>query len=203
MDLVHFLFEVFRSYTPPIAFFAGFLSEDVLLFLSILSGSEHLPLIIVFVFGFLGAITHDSILIFLGRTKAAHSIKKRVDLSKRDYGMMEKIADKIRNNSLFLTLFISKFIYGVRTIVLLYSSNKDKKFIHFFSLNALAVLLYCLIMVPLGYLAGKGFSQFLGYMKGLERFLLVFVVTLLIFYILKDHIISFIYKRRDKIPKIK
>ena len=193
MELMNILIELVGSYSALLSYISGLLTEEFLIFLAILSGANVLPIWIIFVFGFLGIMTHDILFYFIGRSKLAYYIKKRFQIAKR-HKKIELFIEKTGRKSIFLQLLFSKFIYGIRIAIVIYVSHKEPKFRKYLVYNSLAVLIWLIIMLPLGWLAGQGFTQLLHVAKGIEKFLAIFLFSLLILYIFRKLIVSFVKK---------
>ncbi len=170
-----------------VSFAAGFLSEDVVFFLVILSGAGFTDLGIIAAFGFLGVIFHDSIIYLLANSQYVKKLKSKINFSERNRKIIKEI-EKFGRRNYFLTLLFSKFIYGTRIAIIFYINGIEKDFRKFSFHNTIAVFIWFSIMVPVGWLAGQGFSELFRVINGLERILIVVLVLIVAVYLIKNFI---------------
>ena len=176
-----YLFVVFNPYL--VSSIGGFLSEEFLVFLAILSGRGLLKLWIVFVFGFFGIFLSDSLWFYLGKSKIIGFIKKLINLEKKIEKLDERMdfIDKKRN---FVYILATKFVYGTRIASIVYYSIKGMKYKKFLFYDFFAVLIWLVIMVPAAWFAGKGFHRALKFTRGIEILFTVILITWIVTYII-------------------
>jgi len=186
MRLLELIVAIVGSNSILLSFLGGFLSEDILLFLTILAGTNIVPLYHVLLFGFLGIMLHDTLFFFLGRSRFISYLKNFVSKDKRK----ELIAfvHKYNGKGYFVLLAVSKFIYGIRAATIFYASHKEKSYLRFFIFNTLSILLWFVVMIPLGWLAGRGFSSLLQTVTRIEKLLLVVIIGLILFYVFRTYL---------------
>ncbi len=160
---------------------AGFLSEEVLLFFIILSGVGVTNLWIVALFGFIGIIVHDSVFYFFACSNIIKKLNTKIKFSENNKGIVLFI-EKLGNGGYFKPLLLSKFIYGTRVPLIFYAAHREKNFGKFILYNILTVLCWFLIMAPIGWLAGQGFSKLLRVVRGIEKVLAVILILAIIVY---------------------
>ena len=187
MVLSQFLFWLQGYNLGVISYISGILTEELLFLLVILTGDEIKRLALISLFGFFGIMTHDILFYFLFNSSFIGKLKKKFAFSKNNSKLIHSII-KMGRSDYFTTLLLSKFIYGTRIGVILYVSHVEKKLKKFFLLNSLAVLIWFLVMVPVGWLIGEGFSQFFVIIKGLEKLLLGGIILIIIFYAVRLYI---------------
>ena len=168
---------------------AGFLSEEVLLFFIILSGVGVTNLWIVMLFGFIGIIVHDALFYFIAHSNIIKKLNTKIKFSENHRGIVLFI-EKIGRGGYFKPLLLSKFIYGTRIPIIFYTAHKEKRFGRFLLYNMLAVLCWFLIMAPVGWLAGQGFSKLLHIARGIEKLLAVVLILAIIVYIVRKLVIG-------------
>ncbi len=197
------VFEIFKElllaiahYPYLVSFFGGFLSEELLVFLAILSGRGTLPFWIVFVFGYLGALSMNSIWFFLGKSRFG---KKISSWFSKDKKILENVDYINRRRHLFY-LIATKFVYGTRTASAVYYGMKGMNYKKFILYDSIAVLVWALIMLPAGWMAGNGFARLLNISKGIEKFAAFILVAFLVVYVL-NHLIRNIIKKEYEIEE--
>ncbi len=87
-------------------------------------------------------------------------------------------------SSYFWPFVVSKFVFGARILIIFYVAKKEKSFRKYLLFEVLAVVIWFIIMIPLGWLVGRGFVQILSYAKGLEKALALIFVIIIIYYII-------------------
>lgn len=171
-------------YSSLLSFIAGFITEDALLFIALLSGSGLISLYNVMIFGFIGILVHDYIAYLIARSKTAGYLKKKLRLFEKP-NRFNKFIRGLGKNGYLAPLIISKFVYGTRVALILFVSHSEKSHSNFILNNALASGFWCIIMLPLGWLAGKGFLKLLHIVKGIEKILAVLLAFAIVVYFIQ------------------
>ena len=177
-------------------FIAAILSEEILVFLAILSGRGIFPFWIVYVFGIISIIIFDSVVFYIGKSKFGKYIEDRFFPEKK---MNEKIKFSNKKSSLFY-IILTKFVWGTRIASIFYFSVKGIRYKRFVLYDFIAVLLWATILLPIGFLAGKGFDSLLRFTRGAERILLLVVITIVLIFVI-DKIIKIVLKKEAKYVK--
>ena len=193
MSLVKILIGLIAAHVYSASFFAGFVSEEALLFISFLSGQGDIPFGIIVFFGFLGIVMHDLLFYFIPRTQWVRQFIARLERS-RHHSHIIHVIETIGRGSYFLPLLLSKVVYGTRIPLLVYASTREKSPARFLFLNGLAVACWCAILLPLGWLAGQGFSKLFSIVKGIEMLLGIIVLFALFIYMINRAIRHYILK---------
>ena len=160
-----------------VSFIAGFLAEEVLIMIGFLSGQGLIPLWTLFTFGLLGGLCIDSIHFFLGTRKCVRRTHCRIKETKY-HKLIEPIL-KFTHNNIFLSLFITKFIYGPRVLMAMYLAIRRMKYHQFIKYDLIALISWAIIMLPLAYLAGRGIlSSFsiIGELKIVISFMIIGII---------------------------
>lgn len=174
---------LFFTHTYLISFLAGFLSEDLLLLLAIASGGSRLDFFALCIFGFIGVVIHDTVIYVFAHIPLLKRWIMRME-QKESHKPLVRFIERLGRGDYVIPLCISKFIYGTRVALILYFGHKEKRFWRFFCVNTFAVFLWFLVMMPIGWLAGRGFTQVLGVVRGVEKALGMFVVFIVLAVIL-------------------
>ncbi|MDP2926191.1 MAG: VTT domain-containing protein [Nanoarchaeota archaeon] len=182
-----------------ISFISGVISEELVVFLAILSGRDLLPFWIVLIFGTLGALFLNSLWFLLGKSrfgkKIDHYFLKKL---KKHKSHIQKLYSINRKRNLFY-LIGTKFIYGTRNVAAFYYGMKGMGYKKFIVYDSIAMIIWALIMLPAGWLAGNGFNRLLKLTRGVEKFLAVILFSAIVIYIIQ-HIIRKILVRNKSIP---
>lgn len=194
MILPEIIINFFLNNTFLFSPIAGFLSEDIFLFLIVFvsaNGINFSKLIFIGFLGLIGMIFHDIILYNLTNLNIINKLSHKFNLSKNS---LISFVNKFGKGHYFIPLVFSKFIYGVRTAVVIFVSRKEKKFKSFLFFNSFANLIWILIMLPIGWFTGRGFSFLFETAQSIERVFAIGFVIILIIYI-----VSKLFKRKAKI----
>lgn len=164
-----------------VSFLSGVLSEELLIFVAALAGRGLLQIWIVFLFGIFGILTIDTIWFVLGKSRLIRYLKDHKMFSDKGetMGKIHHLAKKHQ----IVSLFVTKFIYGTRVITIIYHSAKEMPYRKFIFYDSLSVIIWALIMVTIGWLAGRGFTQILGVARGIERILAIILVVVVVLYV--------------------
>jgi membrane protein DedA with SNARE-associated domain len=180
---------------PLITIFLGclVLGEDMLVFFSILSGRGLIPFWEVILFGFFGVLAGNTVYFFLAKTKLLKKIEKKIDLDKK-YGRLSKLIYGLRKKNTLFLLIIAKFIISVRLGTVLYLSAKGMSYKKFIKQDLIAFFIWGAIMLPAGWLLGRGISVVFNVAHDFKLVLsiaiLVFAVYLLVEWIVAEIVLK-------------
>lgn len=110
---------------------------------------------------FLGTLSSDLLWFSLGKT----SFIKKIILHRYAQPtvlIFSKAMERISRGSRLTSLILAKFIFGTRALFIMYigeSGLSIKKFIYY---NMVAVLLWLVAVIPIGFVSGLGFSYLAG-----------------------------------------
>lgn len=164
------------------SFLSGLISEELLIFTAVLSGRGLLSFWFVFVFGILGVMVLDSFLFYIGRTKFIQGIGESRLFSKRVRNLEKKIHE-VSKKHMLVSFCMTKFIYGTRMAYIIYHSAKELPYKKFLFYDTLALVIWAAVMLPIGWLAGRGFTRVLAIARGTEKLLAGILIVVIIFYI--------------------
>ena len=165
-----------------LSFFSGMIAEELVLFLAILAGKGEMPIILVFIGGVFGAILADQIYYFFGRSRFIKYLERKHLVSKTVEVLPKFVKDFGEKNRTF-GIFISKFIYGTRGVSLISLGAKKIPYKNFLFSDVIAVFCWACLMIPLAWLSGRGISIFLRITRGLEKFLFICLLFILIYFL--------------------
>ncbi|MEK6895978.1 MAG: VTT domain-containing protein [Nanoarchaeota archaeon] len=167
--------------------------EEAIILFSVLAGQGLISLPDVVVIGALGILLVDNLIFWLAKSRMSTRIKRWRIFSKKSQ-RLSIIMHKLHKESPFLMLFITKFVYGMRHISVFYLSLKGMTWKRFFLYDVGAFALWGIIMIPLAWLAARGFTVGLHIATRIERILLIGVLVALVFYLLEWVIRNWIMK---------
>ncbi|MDP4039447.1 MAG: hypothetical protein Q8P57_02605 [Candidatus Pacearchaeota archaeon] len=187
MGLLELLLIYFSSNLVLLSLIAGFLSEDLFLFVIILSGVGFLKLEIIVLFGFIGVLIHDAVIYFLAKSSIVKKINGKLKFQEKNR-MVKKLINNLDKREYLGALIFSKFIYGARIGFVIYLAHREHSLKKFLLFNGFACFIWFLIMVPLGWLAGQGILRLLYIAKGIEKIFVIILIVILIGYVLRKFI---------------
>ncbi len=194
MAIQEVIISSLQAYAPLLAFLSGLAIGDALILLAMLAGAGKISFWSIFILGFIGEVTHDIIFYFISNSKFAHYIKKKLRLSKKRSKIAEYIEKISVGKSYFLPLVIAKFVYGVRDAVVIYVSHNEKSFKKYLLTVIPAGLIWITTITSTGWLAGKGFVELLYVIKGIEKWLAIFLLSIIALYLINKFVISTILR---------
>jgi membrane protein DedA with SNARE-associated domain len=200
MAFVEVILALFQNYTSVLALIAGLLVGDLVLLLGILSGAGKINFWTIIIFAFLGGLIHDTLFYVISNSKFAKRIKKRFKLDKKRNKVVEFI-EKLGNRNYFIPVLIAKFIYGVRDVIILYVAHNEKDFKKYMITVASADLIWLSTVTGLGWLAGNGYTQITTIFKGFEKWIFLFAIGLVIYYLIVRSVLIYLMKRTRKMIK--
>src|SRR3989344_6679188 len=193
-EVLRNVLEILINHHYILSFATGLITEELVLFLAILSGKGGIPFWAVFFFGLLGALCIDIVYFVIARTKFITYLRKIRFVSK-SFRKMPKFVKNFGDKNKLGNLIISKFIYGTRMISIMAISIKGIKFRKFFAYDLIALIIWGVILLPLGWLAGRGITLFLHVAKNLEKFFLITLLIMIAYHFLIKNLIPWIFRR--------
>ena len=172
---------------------ATVLGEEAIIFLSFLAGENLIHLWIVLIFGVLGLITFDNLLYFIiKRFKIGSRFERKFkDKHRHRVGFINSIG----KDKPFLLLMACKFIYGTRIFSIFYVIKSGIKYSKFLLYDSISILIWASVMIPLGWLAGRGVSILLHIATRIEKALGIVLLSFILFYVIYRLISHWIIKR--------
>lgn len=175
-----FIETLLLSYQLPAIFLgAFFFGETVILTAAFLSGHGIWSLSNVFLLSFAGTIVSDGMWFLFGQF-FFRLARKRIDNQEKYLQLITKL-DTITGQKPFLSLLFIKFLYGTRILTILYLSIRKIGFWTFIVFDALGTVLWLIVMISIGWLAGKGISNFIPFVQKTEYALLAIALLVVIF----------------------
>lgn len=166
-----------------IFFVAAFGGEVGMIALSFLAAHKLFPFWPFFILSFVGVIFSDTIWFFMGRTKIAEKIFSHRYANDTVFIITEAIRKISRGNHL-LALIFTKFLIGTRVVLIFYISRTKMAFENFIYDDIVAILVWLVVLIPIGFLSGLGFTYISDILEsiyaGIGFVLLVLIVVVIL-----------------------
>lgn len=175
------LIESILAYPYITTFISGFLTEEVLILTTLLSGRGEIPLWAIFVFGFLGIVASDIFWFMFIKIKPLFSFSKKIGEERKKLISKTKLTSLPPPTELKSYIF-TKFTFGLRSWGIFYCSVHKMSFRKFLLNTSIATAVYLLIIASLARIVGKGLYLIFDLTKNIGIIILT-VFTLLIFWI--------------------
>jgi membrane protein DedA with SNARE-associated domain len=174
--IIHYL----QVYQLP-AIFAGsfFFGETVVISSAFLAGQNLWSVWNVFWICFLGTIISDTLWFVLGK-----NFNAKIESHEKHGSRYRKVIAKVNKyvgGRIFLALLFIKFLYGTRILTIFYISARKVSFWKFTLFNSLGTIIWLVVIIGAGYLAGKGTANYLGSLSQVKYVALALVAFILLF----------------------
>lgn len=176
--MAHTITTYLTTYQLPTIFFgAFFFGESIILSAAYLAGQQILSLQVVFWVSFLGTVISDLIWFLFG----FHFVSRleNHDKHKHNYAKAIRHVDRLVGKRPFLALLFIKFAYGTRVLTIIYLSVKRLSFWKFVFFDSLGTIIWLIVMVSIGWFAGRGAHNFSSSVNHIEYSILGLLILLL------------------------
>ncbi|MBP9711963.1 MAG: hypothetical protein KBD55_02945 [Candidatus Pacebacteria bacterium] len=136
---------------------AAFGGEVVMISLSFLAAQGLFPFTPFVIVSFLGTYSSDILWFVLGRTDIADRFFSH-RYTNGTVSMITEAVRRISRGSDFIALLLANFMLASRVILIMYVSKKKINFIKFLCYEAIAVSLWLVAVVGIGFVSGLGFT---------------------------------------------
>ena len=178
MALYDLLVNFLGAHQILIIFFGSFFFGDtVIISLALLSAKGIISIPFILIFGFLGTITSDTIWFYTGKYFLNRPYLKKK--TKKHDRLLSSI-NNLTGKKPFLFLLLAKFMYGTRIFFIIYLSARKIKFLTFLVFDMLGTAIWLITLTTIGWLAGKGASNLLPFLKEGEYILTMIIVLAII-----------------------
>lgn len=178
--LSHQIINYLILYQEAAIFFgAFFFAESVILAASFLAANGLWSVSSVFIFCLLGTLLSDLFWFFLGMRFL--KITGQWFVYKSVYDKITKFLDKLTKNKPFLALLFIKFLYGTRFLTIVYLSIRKISLRNFILYDLIGTSLWLCVIVPIGWLAGRGASHLISIYRGFNYTILALIIFLILF----------------------
>jgi len=181
--VIEFLTTLLTTYQVPSIFIgAFFFGDSVILTGAYLAGELAWSPVPIFLAALAGTIVSDTLWFFFGKYFASRF--SEVKFLKKEREKMSGFIARLVGERPWQALIMVKFLYGSRVAMILYCAASGISFWSFSLFNAIGAVVWLLVFIPLGYLAGMGVSQVAPYIDALPAALAVLVISYIIFRII-------------------
>lgn len=185
----------FKSMPELVSFLGALLGgEETILVVSFFAGQGIFSVKTVLIFSYIGTMVSDWIWFYIGYKGFGKKMESRSGFQK-NLRRVERVIEKITKDNHFMTLLLTKFLYGTRIITIIYLSREKLKFWEYTKLNSIVSLFWLVIIVPMGALAGRGSYNFINIFKDTQKTLLLILIAVIILYIIRLLINKLILKK--------
>ncbi len=143
-----------------------------------------------FIFATLGALVHELIYFFLGRWKGRELLLKN-RITRRKY----RFAKKLLNKYGVYSIFIIRFLYGMRLVPMVLMGATGFSFKKFIVFNVLSIVIWMSVYLYVGYVFGKLAEVLFGKAK---EYYFIFVGVLFVILTVGLIIYKLYEKRKEK-----
>jgi len=160
--------------------------EDVvLIFLGFLVYSGYGNIFFAVLLGYFGIIIGDSIIFIAGKRYGIKILKFRLFSRVITKGRLKKAKQFIVNHGK-KTIFMARFLPGLRTPIFFTCGTLKMKFMIFFIIDSLAAILSAPVFTLLGYFFGDKIDVVISHLKRIDRIVLLSLASIIILvYLLK------------------
>lgn len=198
MSLLQVLIDLISSHIYIASTLAGIFGgeETAIVFLTLLINNKYL-ILIFFIFFQVGNLIMDSIIFFLSITKAFEFFVRK-EFASKSYKQFVYIMNKYGHKNPFVTMFITKFIYGTRIITLVYMAREKLKFGKFIVYNLLVTFVWMSVITALGLMIGASVSASISMFKRVEIGVILFLFFSFLIYVVNMRIKKWLLKKQKK-----
>jgi membrane protein DedA with SNARE-associated domain len=181
--VIEFLTTLLTTYQIPSIFIgAFFFGDSVILTGAYLAGELGWSPVPIFLAALAGTIVSDTLWFFFGKYFASRF--SEVKFLKKEREKMSGFIARLVGERPWQALIMVKFLYGSRVAMILYCAASGISFWSFSLFNAIGAVVWLLVFIPLGYVAGMGISQVAPFIDALPAALAVLVASFIVFRII-------------------
>lgn len=160
---------------------AAFGGELAMFTLGFLAAQGFFSIYLLFYVSFLGTMSSDILYFWLGRTKLADRLFSH-EYTNTTINMITEAVRKVSKGSHFIALLLANFMIASRIILIIYVSKTDLKFKKFLYYESIALVLWLLVLISIGFFAGRGFTYLSNILQNIYTgigFLLLIVLIMI------------------------
>lgn len=110
------------------------------------------------IFGFSGSFLPNILWFYIGNVNMVRKISRYNRHAESTSQIITEAVRRVSKGSHMIALIIIKFLVGTPVILVLYAKETGIKFKEFMYCQSVAMILSMLVIVPIGYLSGQGYS---------------------------------------------
>jgi membrane protein DedA with SNARE-associated domain len=198
MTFLQTIISLIASHIYIVSFLAGVFGgeETAILFLTLLIHSKSL-IFVFFILFQIGNLVMDTIIFFLSKTKVFDFVVKR-EFASKSYKQFVYIMNRYAHKNPFVTMLITKFIYGTRIITIIYMAREKLNFRRFISYNVITTFLWMSVLTALGLIVGASVSALVSTVKRVELGIILFFAVIIAIYVINSRIKTWLLKKQKK-----
>lgn len=171
------------TYQLPSVFVGAFLFGDsIIVTSSYLAGQLSWSPVPIFLAALAGTVASDTLWYLFGRFFSDRFSETK--FLKKEREKMGGFIARLVGHKPLTALIMVKFLYGSRIAMILYAASSGISFWTFSFFNCLGAIIWLLVFIPLGYIAGKGVGTAVPFLDALPVALAVLVGSFVIFRII-------------------
>jgi len=181
--VIETLTTLLTTYQVPSVFVgAFFFGDSVILTSAFLAGQLSWSPVPIFLAALTGTIVSDTLWYLFGRYFAGRF--SYTTFFRREREKMSGFIERLVGQRPLTALILVKFLYGSRIAMILYAASSGITFWSFTLFNTLGAIIWLLVFLPLGYLAGRGVNHVAPLLEALPIALGVLVISIIVFRII-------------------
>lgn len=181
--MIETLTALLTTYQIPSVFLgAFFFGDSVILTSAYLAGQLAWSPIPIFLAAFAGTVASDTLWFFFGKYFSTRF--SRIAFLRTEREKISAFVARLVGERPWQALIMVKFLYGSRVAMILYAAASGITFSTFTVFNSLGSIIWLLVFIPLGYLAGRGVSHAAPLADALPMALGVLIVSFSMFRII-------------------
>jgi membrane protein DedA with SNARE-associated domain len=187
LESVEWLRELVSNY-PALQYFivylgAAFGGEVAVISLAFLTAQGIFPLPLFFVVSFFGTFSSDILWFILGKTRLVSWLITH-KYAHSTIPLWTYTTERVSRGSHFLALVMAKMMIGTRVILIMYVGKTLLPFKKFALFDSVAVVIWLLVVIPIGYVSGLGFNYLSNIFENIYAnigFLILFIAGIVMF----------------------
>jgi membrane protein DedA with SNARE-associated domain len=164
---------------PTVFMGAFFFGDSVILTSAYVAGQLAWSPLPIFLAAFFGTILSDTLWYLFG----AHLLSRFSGMSflEKEREKMSGFVHRLVGERPLAALIMVKFLYGSRIAMILYVASRGMPLWRFTLFNGLGTIIWLMVFIPLGYLAGKGIGTAFPFLNVVPAALGVLIFSVIVF----------------------
>jgi membrane protein DedA with SNARE-associated domain len=160
--------------------------EELIILFALLAGYGVLNIWKVSIIGFFGIIVADTLWFAFARTPIFEWIKRKAKKHANGYYKHANyLVEKFSHRHDFVYIFLTKFVYGLRIVSIMKVSRRKKSFLKFLTCDALAILAWELIVIPIGFVLGHSFFSVVNVLDDANKLVILGILLLAVLFLVE------------------
>lgn len=182
------ILEIFFSHQYMVPFISGFITEEVLIITTLISGEGTIPFYFILLFGFLGIVASDIMWFLLIKIKPFMAFSKKVGKERKK--LAKKVHIKLPPPTNLKSYIFTKFTFGLRTWGIFYCSVHKMPLKKFILHTSIATAIWIIVMLSLAKLLGKGLYAYFNLTKDIGGIIVFIFIILIVWALASKFVLS-------------